>query len=78
MPTAAKPKDLKKDILDSHNQYRRQHGAPPFKWSSQLASGAEQWAKKLANQNALQHSSGEYGENIAYMSGKELYVVLNI
>lgn len=66
---ASKPKNLKKDILDSHNQYRRQHGAPPLKWSSKLASDAERWAKQLAKQNKIQHGTGEFGENIAYMSG---------
>lgn len=69
---AAKPKNFKKDILDTHNQYRSQHGAPSLKWSSQLASGAEQWAKQLAKQNSIQHSTGDYGENIAYMSGSDL------
>jgi hypothetical protein len=35
-----------------------------------LASSAEQWAKQLAKQNKIQHGSGEFGENIAFMSGK--------
>ena len=68
---AGNPKNLKKDILDSHNHYRRQHGAPPLKWSSKLASDAEKWAKQLAKQNKIQHATGEFGENIAYMSGNE-------
>jgi uncharacterized protein YkwD len=67
---------LKKDILDTHNNYRRQHGAPPLQWSSKLASGAEQWAKQLAKQNKIQHGTGEFGENIAFMSGKYLTLVI--
>ena len=66
---ATKPKNFKNDILQTHNHYRRQHGAPPLQWSSKLASGAEQWAKQLAKQNKIQHGQGEFGENIAYMSG---------
>lgn len=64
-----KSKNFKKEILESHNHYRRQHGAAPLQWSSRLASGAEQWAKQLAKQNKIQHGNGEFGENIAFMSG---------
>lgn len=70
LASASKPGNFKKDILESHNQYRRQHGAQPLQWSSKLASGAEQWAKQLAKQNKIQHGTGDFGENIAYMSGK--------
>src|ERR671932_283901 len=51
-------------ILAAHNKYRQQLGVPGLKWSDSLASSAQKWAKQLASRNQLQHSSGNYGENI--------------
>lgn len=51
---------------------RADHGAPPLKWSAKLASDSEKWAKELLKDRKLQHSSGEYGENLAFASGYEL------
>ena len=64
------PDHFQKDCLEAHNQYRVKHGAPGLKWSAKLASDAEEWAKELLNKNKLQHSSGDYGENLAFASGK--------
>lgn len=66
------PNQFQKESLDAHNQYRAQHGAPPLKWSSKLASDAEKWAKQLVKLNRLQHHTGDDGENLAYASGYEL------
>lgn len=64
------PNKFQKECLDAHNSYRSQHGAPSLKWSAKLASDCEKWARELAKKNALQHSSGDYGENLAFASGK--------
>ena len=68
------PNQFQKDCLNAHNQYRGQHGAPPLKWSSKLASDAEKWAKELVKLNRLQHYSGDDGENLAYASGNCWFV----
>ena len=64
------PDHFQKDCLEAHNQYRAKHRAPGLKWSAKLASDAEEWAKELLKKNNLQHSSGDYGENLAFASGK--------
>lgn len=68
------PDQFQKESLDAHNQYRAQHGAPPLKWSSKLASDAEKWAKQLVKLNRLQHHTGDDGENLAYASGKHIRI----
>ena len=57
-PTLA---DLKSDMLSVHNSKRAAHCVPALRWSSSLAEGAKTWAKKCK----FQHSSGNYGENLA-------------
>lgn len=64
------PNQFQKDCLENHNELRAQHGAPALKWSAKLASDCEKWAKELLRNNKLQHSSGDYGENLAFASGK--------
>lgn len=66
------PNQFQKDCLKAHNDYRAQHGAPPLKWSSKLASDAERWARELVKLNRLQHHTGDEGENLAYASGYEM------
>lgn len=62
-------------MLKSHNEIRAQHGATSLKWNSKLASEAQSWAEDLAGRNTIQpSSSNDYGENIAYMSGKNTVV----
>ena len=64
------PNQFQKECLDNHNEFRAQHGAPALKWSAKLASDCEKWAKELLRNNKLEHSSGDYGENLAFASGK--------
>jgi len=65
-------REFKNEILKSHNEIRAQHGATSLKWNSTLASEAQSWAEDLASRNTIQpSSSNDYGENIAYMSGKK-------
>lgn len=54
--------------LSMHNDYRRKHQAPDFRWNNELADAAQVWAEKIANQKStlqLQlHATTEDGENI--------------
>ena len=57
-------------FLDAHNAVRKQHGASPLIWSSNLADKAAYWADRCI----LEHSGGvlgttSYGENIAAGTG---------
>ena len=38
-------------------------------WSSSLAQQAQDWADNIAPRGSMQHSSGDYGENIYMMGG---------
>lgn len=68
-------REFKNEMLKSHNEIRAQHGATSLKWNSKLASEAQSWAEDLASRNTIQpSSSNDYGENIAYMSGKNTVV----
>jgi uncharacterized protein YkwD len=61
----AKPSE-DKALLDAHNQLRKKQCAPPLRWSPKLAASAEKWAATLRKRGCmLQHSGGEYGENLA-------------
>ena len=54
--------------LSAHNKLRALHiDTGSMTWDSQLAAGAKQWALKLAGENGLRHSRGDYGENL-YMA----------
>ncbi|MBK9190753.1 MAG: hypothetical protein IPM77_04140 [Crocinitomicaceae bacterium] len=55
-------------IVERHNYYRQKVGAPDIHWSEELAAYAQAWADKLAKNCQLQHSNGEYGENIYWHS----------
>ncbi|HLO84391.1 MAG TPA: CAP family protein [Nostocaceae cyanobacterium] len=55
------------EILKAHNNYRKQVGVPPLKWSNKLANNAQSWAKYLASLGGrkLVHSKGtNEGENL--------------
>lgn len=64
--------DINEDrFVDRHNFYRKKLGINKVKWNQDLAEYAAKWAKRLALRCELKHrSSGEYGENIYYFSGK--------
>jgi hypothetical protein len=49
-------------VLDLHNQYRAKHQVGPLSWDNTLSSFAQNWA----NRCNFVHSSGSYGENIAW------------
>jgi hypothetical protein len=53
-------------ILDAHNRRRAEHCAPPLAWSPEVAAAAQRWADALGSRGcALEHSSGQLGENLA-------------
>jgi pathogenesis-related protein 1 len=52
--------------LEAHNRLRAKHCAPPLSWSAKVAASAQKWANTLkASGCGLQHSGGEFGENLA-------------
>lgn len=58
------PKEID-EILNAHNKYRNEVGAPPLIWSEDLAADAKSWANNLnTNIHQLQHSKLGHGENL--------------
>ncbi|MBN3323916.1 GAPR1 protein, partial [Atractosteus spatula] len=55
-----------KEFLDTHNDYRKKHGAPPLTLSRELSKTAQAWADHLLSIKTLQHSKTENGENVYY------------
>ncbi|TXH05709.1 MAG: hypothetical protein E6R07_02550 [Nevskiaceae bacterium] len=57
-------------MLDEHNAWRAEVGAPPLTWSSRAADAAQQWADQLQREGcAIRHNLDPvrretYGENI--------------
>ncbi|XP_072317401.1 GLI pathogenesis-related 2, like [Eucyclogobius newberryi] len=60
------------DLLQTHNEYRRKHQAPPFKLSRKISNEATRYAESLASTRILKHSvestRGSCGENLAWAS----------
>uniref|UniRef100_A0A671QZS7 GLI pathogenesis-related 2 n=1 Tax=Sinocyclocheilus anshuiensis TaxID=1608454 RepID=A0A671QZS7_9TELE len=54
------------EFLQTHNAYRKQHGAPPLTINKNLCRSSQEWAEYLLSISTLMHSSGEYGENVYY------------
>ncbi|XP_064162958.1 GLI pathogenesis-related 2 isoform X1 [Anguilla rostrata] len=57
---------FEKEFLDTHNAYRRKHGAPPLKLSRDLCKSAQSWADHLLSIKTLKHSNTKNGENLYY------------
>lgn len=56
--------------LNSHNNYRAKHHAPPLTLKKNLCNFAQEWANNLAARGTMQHrSNNSYGENIYSMWG---------
>ncbi len=57
-----------KQMIDYHNQVRREVGVGGVTWSPQIAQFAQQWADQLASTGKFAHrpnSQQKYGENLA-------------
>ncbi|XP_016329445.1 Golgi-associated plant pathogenesis-related protein 1 [Sinocyclocheilus anshuiensis] len=59
---------FKKEFLEAHNQYRKQHQAPELTYSDKLCSAAQKWADHLLSIRSLGHSDTQNGENVFYSS----------
>uniref|UniRef100_A0A3B1J027 SCP domain-containing protein n=1 Tax=Astyanax mexicanus TaxID=7994 RepID=A0A3B1J027_ASTMX len=57
---------FEEEFLQTHNTYRKKHGAPPLTISQDLSRSAKKWAEHLLSNKTLQHSNREYGENLYY------------
>ncbi|KAM9324102.1 uncharacterized protein PAF06_000100 [Gastrophryne carolinensis] len=57
---------FEQEALETHNKYRRMHGAPPLLLSQDLCESSQKWANHLLSINALQHSNTNHGENLWY------------
>ncbi|XP_021776104.1 basic form of pathogenesis-related protein 1-like, partial [Chenopodium quinoa] len=59
------------DYVDAHNAARAAVGVGNIQWTDdQVAAYAQQYANQRINDCALQHSQGQYGENLAGGSGE--------
>jgi hypothetical protein len=68
------PSDQAALALEFHNCARRQVGAPPLQWSTQLAAAAQRWAQHLAGDegcNLVHTQNDSHGENLFGGSGKD-------
>lgn len=65
------PDPEQQQLLDRHNYWRSQAGAPALTWSDDLAAYAQAWADVLAGRGcALDHRpDSPYGENIFWGGG---------
>uniref|UniRef100_A0A672RWK4 SCP domain-containing protein n=1 Tax=Sinocyclocheilus grahami TaxID=75366 RepID=A0A672RWK4_SINGR len=54
------------EFLQTHNAYRKQHGAPPLTINKNLCRTAQAWAEHLLSIKSLKHSNKDYGENLYY------------
>ncbi|KAL9274122.1 Pathogenesis-related leaf protein 4-like protein [Drosera capensis] len=57
------------DYVSAHNDARSQVGVGPISWNDTLVDYAQNYANIRANDCALEHSGGPYGENIAEGGG---------
>ncbi len=54
------------EFLQTHNAYRKQHGAPPLTINKNLCRSSQAWAEHLLSIKTLKHSNKDYGENLYY------------
>lgn len=54
---------MRHDIVNVHNEYRRQHGCPDLSVTTDLAREAQQWSDILATRGYAQYSDTQ-GEKI--------------
>ncbi|XP_010525645.1 PREDICTED: pathogenesis-related protein 1B-like [Tarenaya hassleriana] len=65
-------RSLARKFLDAHNKARREVGLDQVVWDADLAAYAASYASRRAEDCALIHSHGPFGENIACGSGELL------
>ena len=58
--------------LDSHNEFRADHGAEDLTYDATLAEAAQAYAEQLDATNSFEHSDAAgYGENLAFYSSSD-------
>lgn len=64
--------NFEEDFIAAHNEYRKRHGVPDLKLDKKLCKYASEWAKNLADRNALEHRKNcPHGENIYCVSSND-------
>ncbi|XP_051513474.1 uncharacterized protein glipr2 isoform X2 [Myxocyprinus asiaticus] len=64
--SSSKDSSFENEFLQTHNAYRKNHGASPLNINKNLSRSAQEWAEHLLSIRTLKHSNGEYGENVYY------------
>ncbi|XP_030373573.1 Golgi-associated plant pathogenesis-related protein 1-like [Scaptodrosophila lebanonensis] len=67
--------DFENSVLDEHNRYRAKHNTPKLTLNADLSSGCASYAKEIAAKNSLDHSIGNYGENLCVRSSNPVECV---
>jgi hypothetical protein len=62
-----------REMLQSHNEVRRQRQIPPLIWSTRLEALAQEWAAHLSAIGALEHDRGRrVGQNLFVSYGQRV------
>ncbi|KAF9587700.1 hypothetical protein IFM89_004532 [Coptis chinensis] len=64
--------DSPQDYLSVHTAARAEVGVEPMTWDDGVAAYAQNYANQMASSCNLVHSSGPYGENLAWSSDSRL------
>ena len=62
---------FQKEALAQHNSLRAKHCTPPLALDDTLSQSAQSYAEKLVALGKMQHSEGDYGENLYSMSSSK-------
>uniref|UniRef100_A0A673ITX4 SCP domain-containing protein n=1 Tax=Sinocyclocheilus rhinocerous TaxID=307959 RepID=A0A673ITX4_9TELE len=57
--TGRSDSNFEAEFLETHNAYRKQHGAPPLTINKNLCRSAQEWAEHLLSIRTLMHSNGD-------------------
>ncbi|KRF79061.1 Golgi-associated plant pathogenesis-related protein 1 isoform X3 [Drosophila virilis] len=67
--------DFENDFLHEHNKYRAEHGCPSLLLDTTLSEECKKYAELLVEKDSLDHSNGDYGENLCYTTKNPLTCV---
>ena len=62
-------------VLARVNAIRDEVGVPHLSWDCSLAEGSQSWAVELSKKGTLEHSRGNYGENLYWSSTSNSTVI---
>ncbi|KAJ2943965.1 hypothetical protein O0L34_g8287 [Tuta absoluta] len=61
----SKTSDFENEALDVHNEFRKEHGAPPLVLNKDISKISQKWAEELAKKDSMAYSLNQkYGESI--------------